>query len=666
MSFNKTSDKNFRISVIKELVTFFLCLLICIGCRISVFSGIRFFLFALLNVTIPGLAVFLLLRPKADHLIDVFLLSDIFGVAVVLLEYVLVMLLRIESFSVVVSLCLCALSVLCIFKNYERIDEYEYDRNTYWLILLYVFLSTICFFYLAYANVNPDIYGGTVYDKDFLFWIGNSISFMKGLPVQNFRLVGETYYYHYFSSVLMAEASFVTGIEVFTISYYFSYLIPCEMLAFASYSFSKGLLKKDLSVFVCVVLILLTDGLTSYLHDHLFYCPFGYDYAYALSMAGFIFLVRMAEEEEYNVQNVFVSCLILILTTGFKGPNGLIVLFAYGVIAFSLLLKKKWKQGFGFGFLWLFCFIATYFLFLTNIRQMSREANGLEFLGLLGSFDTNPFAIKILSKLISFGFPDNGLSRIVSLGLYVLLNNIGAMTSLIFAMISLIPLLKKKRDMTTLLALIGTSLWGILLTIITHQDGNSQMYFIMSALPFCALSGLYALEMLKPNKQTLYSALIILLILSLGDIVRFVRNCIYTNINDAYILRSGGVINEDRRYYFTDEEYELALWLKENTESNDYIALDIFEYDKMRKEVMLGVFSERFIWNDGQYSSESERSRRRKLVVDALKGDTNALQEIKKEKVKYLIQTLSQNPDDLIKGADIVYEKNGYRVYSLD
>jgi len=666
MNFNKTSDKNFRISVIKELVTFFLCLLICIGCRISVFSGIRFFLFALLNVTIPGLAVFLLLKTKVNSIADVFLYSDIFGIAIVLLEYLFVMMLKIPNFSAIVSLCLCGLSLFFIYRNRERLDGFVYDKNCGWLLLLYVLLSMICFFYLAYANVYPDAYGGTVYNKDFLFWIGNSISFMKGLPVQNFRLVGETYYYHYFSSVLMAEASFVTGIDVSVISYYFSYLIPCELMAFASYSFSKALLKKDLSIFVAVVLILLTDGLTSYLHDHLYYCPFGYDYAYTLSMVAFAFVVQMAEDERYRTQDVFVSCLLLVLTIGFKGPNGLVVLFTYGVVAFSLLLKKKWKHGFGLGFLWLFCFFATYFLFLTNIRQTSREANGLEFLGLLGSFDTNPFAIKILSKLIGFGFPDNGLSRIISLGLYVLLNNVGAMVSLAFAVISLFPLIKKKKDLTALLALIGTSLWGILLTIITHQDGNSQMYFIMSALPFCVLSGLYALEMLKPNRQMLISALIILLILSSGDILRFVRNCTFVNVNNAYNLRNGGETTEDRRYYFTDEEYELALWLKENTGSNDYIALDIFEYDKMRKEVMLGVFSERFIWNDGQYSSESERNRRRKLAVDALKGDEAALQEMKKEKVKYLIQTLSQNPDDVIEGLDIVYEKGGYRVYSLD
>ena len=666
MSYIKAFDKNLKIAAIKEFLIFFLCMLVCISCGISVFSGIRFFLFALLNVTIPGLAVFLLLKPKTNNIIDVFLYSDIFGITIVLLEYLLVMVLKIPSFSIVVSILICGFSLFYIYRNRERLNEFDYDKNCGWLFLLYTLLSLICYFYLAYASVYPDVYGGTVYNKDFLFWIGNSISFMKGLPVQNFRLVGETYYYHYFSSVLMAEASFVTGIDVSVISYYFSYLIPCEFLAFASYSFSKTLLKKDLSVFVAVVLILLTDGLTSYLHDHLYYCPFGYDYAYALSMAAFAFLVQMVQDKEFRGQDVFISCLFLVLTIGFKGPNGLVVLFAYGVIAFSFLLKKKWSQGFGLGFLWLFCFIATYFLFLTNIRQTYREANGLEFLGLLGAFDTNPFAIKILSRLISYGFPDNGLSRIISLGLYVLLNNVGAMVSLAFAIVSLIPLFKKKKDLTILLALIGTSLWGILLTIITHQDGNSQMYFIMSGLPFCALSGLYALELLGPNKQFLYSALIILLILSSADIIRFVKNCTFTNVNNAYNLHNGGETTEDRRYYFSDEEYELALWLKENTGSNDYIALDVFEYDKMRKEVMLGVFSERFIWNDGQYSSESERSRRRKLAADALKGDESALQEMKNEKVKYLIQTLSQNPDDLLKDAKIVYEKGGYRVYSLD
>ena len=533
-----------------------------------------------------------------------------------------------------------------------------------WVFLINFLLTVICFFYLSYSNVSPELYGGKVYDKDFLFWIGNSISFMKGLPVQNFRLVGEKFYYHYFSSVLMAQTSFITRIEIVDLSYFFSYIIPCWLLSLGSYSFLKSELKNKALIFIGLILILLTDGLTSYLHDHLYFCPFGFDYAYALSMISFSYISEMYNDRSYRWNELLMSCFLLILTIGFKGPNGVILLFAYGMFCFNLLLDRDWKKAFGLGALWLACFFFAYFVFLTDISNPEREANGLLFLGILGSFDTNPFAIKILNKLIDFGFPDNGLSRIISLVLYIFLNNMGAIFLLLIGIIFMIYLVINKKNDALLLPLIGTSLWGIMLTIITHQDGNSQMYFIMSALPFCVLSGLYAVDKYIRKQKIVVSFIIILSIISISDVFRFFNNCIYENISNSITLRSGGVIEEDRRYFFTKEEYRLALWLKENTEPDDYIALDSFEFDKKRKEVMMGVFSERFIWDDGQYSSEIERNRRRQLVNNAISGDVESLVELKTENVKYIIQTLSQNPKKMIESKQ-VFNSDNFVVYKI-
>ena len=158
---------------------------------------------------------------------------------------------------------------------------------------------------------------------------------------------------------------------------------------------------------------------------------------------------------------------------------------------------------------------------------------------------------------------------------------------------------------------------------------------------------------------------LVLLVLSFGDIRRVVDSCLHQNISNAIVLRNGGDVYADKRYFFTEDEYHMAMWLKENTEEKDYIALDLFEYDGMRKEEMLGVFSERFIWNDGQYATDSIREARRKMVQDAFKGDKEALEGLKEENVRYVIRTLSQNDSAALDGEEVVYDQGGYIVYKL-
>lgn len=650
---------------VKATVSLMLCLLICVLCRLNIVVGLKYFLFMTGVVIIPGMAILCLFKIDKKNIIEFSLYSCASALLLLLIEYLLAMLLKIKSAAFIISFLIFVASLYIIYKNRSLFKSLEYDRNWIWISVIEVLLITVCFFAIAYANVTPDIYGGTVYDKDFLFWIGNSLSFAKGLPVQNFRLVGEKFFYHYFSSVLITQSSFVSGIDIITLSFYFSYILPCIMLTEASYFFLKRLLKSDLYVFMGIFLILMCDGLTSYLPDNLYFCPFGYDYAYAFSMIAFAELADMYQNNNYSFKNVIISCLLIAMTTGFKGPNGLIVLMAFGIVTFDLLLKRQLKKGVILGSAWLSSFVLTYFLFITDIFAKGERTNGLIFTGLLGSFDSNTFAIKILTKLISFGFPDNGLTRILSLALYIFLNNNGAMLLLTVGFIICLYLFIRKNCDVLLLSLLAVSLWGIVLTITTHQDGNSQMYFIMSAFPFCTLTGLYALEQIDLKKACRIIVIALIIAVSISDIISFVNRSVYYNVTKAFFLQQGGQLEGDRRYYFSAEEYKLALWLKENTDEYDYIALDVLAYDGMRKEVMLGVFSDRFIWDDGQYSDEKERERRRSLSLAAAKGDKKAFDALKDESVDYLIQTLSQNPERL-ESYDIVYDSDGFVVYKIN
>ena len=646
-----------------QLILLLSCAFICVFARAPVLNGILFFLYQLFGIFIPGLACSVLLRKKTDLFEDDILYGYAFGVMIVLIEYIVYMCLLHFLPAIVLTALVAVLSLVFLYFRRDAIRAASLMDQIVCRIMM-IMMFVICFFAITYHYVPVERYGSSIFNKDFLFWVGNSISFVKGFPAQSFRLAGQTFYYYYFSNILMASASMNTGISVLDLSYDLSYLIPCILMVYACRDFLGSLLKNRILIYAGMIFIFFVHGTTVYLPDHIYYCPFGFDYGYAFAMIAAACLVRMYRKDGFNVLNVVISCLFIIADTGFKGPVALIALMAFGIVAFSSLIQKKWVRGLVCGFLWLISFISIYLLVVSGISFAVERTNGIEFLGPLGAFDRNRWAIGILSELIGKGMADNGITRIIALFLYVFRSNKAAMALLIAAGIGLIVLwIMKKKDQTVLLSLICTALWGILLTVITHQDGNSQMYFIMAAFPFAVLSGLYAVEESGFGKVFEIVMIVLIFVISVGDIRHFVCDSVNGQIKDALLLQKGEETDGDDRYRFTTSEVKLAEWLKENTGEHDLIVMDRFEYDEMRKEEMLGVFSERYIWNDGLYCDEKEMLRRRQITDRAFRDDKAAFDELRSEGVNYMIQTLSQ--DQTVLHLEIIYEADGFRVYAL-
>ena len=344
------------------------------------------------------------------------------------------------------------------------------------------------------------------------------------------------------------------------------------------------------------------------------------------------------------------------------------VLICYGVMAFSLLIRKKWKEGLVSGFCWLFSFLLVYIFFISGMFSDIEQANGLIFLGPLRAFDYNFWAIEILDDLLSHGFPDGGISRLYALFLYVFRSNRAAMALLILCTVYFAYRIIRKKEVSVIhLCLIVLCLWGILLTINTYQDGNSQMYFIMSVFPFGILAGLSCLNKVTDRKNLAVAVILVLLaLISYGDVRRCLDERIKPEYENAIAVHRGETAENSGRYFITKNDYALSMWLKHNTAEDDYIAVDAFEYDGIRKEEIFGVFSERYIWNDGQYADETIKAQRRGLVEDLYKGKREVLDELKKENVAYLIQTLSVHPEVLPYGLEIVFGNEDYLVYRLN
>ena len=657
--------RNSHICLLQLFILLF-CLLTAVVCELSLFDGIIYTLYQFLGIFIPGLALVELFGiKKCDGNAEI-LWAYSLGILVVLFEYLILMGLKIAKLSGLISLIL---AILSCFYLYKRKDEKQLLNDDFYLLLFLVLMIVLfAFFSISLPNPVTNVKHDLYLNKDFLFWVGNNISFTKGLPVQDFRLVGVSFYYHHFSNALIAQCSLISGIDVLELSYYFSYIIPCIMMVFAAYELLSTLLKNEALLYLGMILILFTEGSTVFLANHLYFCPFGFDYAYALSMLGISVLCKASNDDAYGLKKVLITCVLIGLTTGFKGPVSLVSLIGFGFVCLDLLLKKRWKEGLVYGVLWLFSFLSIYLIFISDLSGQTIEENGLEFLGVLRAFDQNYWANDILNDLISKGFPNNGLSRILALGLYVLNSDNGAMSLLIVSLVwQLCVLIRKKRVMFISLLLCIISVWGILLTINTYQNGNSQMYFIMSGFPYAILAGLMAIEAIGQDKRSfLYIGLLLVCLVSFRDIRRFFFERVKPVVEDGIAAYRGDYKQGISRNLFTVDDYRLCLWLRDNTNEEDYIAIDTFEYDEIKKEENFGVFSKRFIWNDGQYADHVETERRRKMVNDLFDGDPNALERLKDEGVSYLVQTLSQSLDLQLTGLHQVYSDDNYKVYKVE
>lgn len=626
-------------------------------------SGIFYFLFQLFFVFVPGLAIWLLVNKDEASLPSLIGFSYFYGTAVLLLEYLICVFVH---QPLLISVLVSLLGFYGIYRKREKLEVIHADGFSYFPLLVLSLMLLVCFFGVTLANPVPSDGNAVAFNKDFLFWVGSSIAFTKDFPVQDFRLAGFPFYYHYFSNIVVAQSSLILHQEVSELSFLYSYIFPCILLSYGSFVLFKRVLKRKFFVALGVLLSLFTEGSVSFLASHLYFCAFGFDYAYGLSMLGIAYLYDMYQKDRYGFCDLFITFVLLLCSTVYKGPVCLVVLIAYGIVAFDLLLRKRFKTGFLFGLVWLAAFAGSYALFLVDITGQLETTNDLMFLGPLGAFNNNAWAIEILNELLEKGMADNGVTRILALILYIFRNNKVSMVLLLIASLYFLwKLFREKKADVFLLSLLCIGFFGILLTINTYQDGNSQMYFIMSMFPYGILAGLYAINSLQiKNEILIYCILACLVFVSYEDVHRFISERAIDTAKESIALSKGGSSRGYKRYTFTYEEYEMALWIKENTPEDALITLDYFEYDGKRKEEMLGVFSCRYVWNDGQYADATETSRRRKIVERLFEGDKSALEELQKEKVSYVIETTSINPARL-EGLEQVYASENYIIYKV-
>ena len=400
-------DREKKYKIILQVMIAGISLLTCLVHQLSVGIGVLFFLFQFFCVYMQGLLLLEGLRINLPDEISKTAYRYGIGLTMLVPEYYLFQLLRIGKFSWVLPLAIGIGGCIYLYLRDKKAVIYEGDKKTrstldenkafgWTLCLLCLFLIYVVeFLTVSLVNTLPNENGGNGYYVDWLFWIGNAISSLKGIPVQDFRLAGTDFRYYYFSSIVVAQISQMTGIDVTVVGFYFSFIIVAVIMTLAAYILFHRFTEKKILLTLCMLLMFFTGDKGITCEWHYYFCPFGYDYGMAMGILT-IFYLFSKRSEKWGGKEIGFSSVLIVATTGYKGPIAVIILVGFGMEGLWLLTHKKFKTAFMAGTAWLGSFVATYYVF---IASSSRELTQTYY-GIKEAFEKNIYGMEIYSNLL--------------------------------------------------------------------------------------------------------------------------------------------------------------------------------------------------------------------------------------------------------------------------
>ena len=632
----------------------------------SIGDSIKLFFYQFFAWFLVGCAIASVLINQIKSLTELVALSYALGGIASLLTYFVCMLLQKPQFIVWVVIIESLIAFIYIAINWRTLFCYsiETDGVIPCLIVL-IFFYILATLVVSLVNILPTENEIVGYYVDWPFWVGNNIAFIKEFPNQNFRLVGTPFKYHYFSSILMAEISLCSAVDIVSLSFSYSFIFSGLLLVFSSYFFCSRLLNGWYAI-ISLIAMLFTDGQYVTFSWHTLICPFGFDYGYAYSMMAMASLVEIVRRDRW--QEYFIpSVVFLAMTTGCKGPNGMVILTGFGIVAIWYLIKKDFMKGFLGGFAWFGAFLLVFLGFIYSPGTLTTDTgSGLKFVCF------NPLAHGIYEALEELGFRYPLITAIFADFLFVFKSNIFASCLLTLVLITVIKDLFCRRVDLVVLSLLVSSVAGSILLLFTRQIGGSEMYFYMATFPASILAGIYIIEniSLKCVRKALLISIIPLLVYSSVNWY-FIKRTVPIAINGFHQIDGSIDFASDLYSCYADaSDYDAFIWLRDHTAYDDVVATDSFlEAHGLSNNLLAGVFSERYIWNEIKYAEPKEESLRRNEIVNLLGITPNAaVNQLAEEGVEYLLHSNVNGSALHLDGLDrltVVFENSHYTIYHI-
>lgn len=237
--------------------------------------------------------------------------------------------------------------ILLTFLSVKNLKQLKPDINITKLLdqaLPYLFLIAITMVasYVALKSSVPD--ENTAIHIDYTYHMGNVNILSRGGNLEDTRVMGMTFKYHYFMDLFYAVLQLVFPAKTWNCVLRYPILLIAPLVAPSIYSFAKSAVKKPFFCFLLSVIILLFPSIcpriTSF--SALIISNFnnvGFAVPMVISVAQlFIF---SAQKEKYKYSDLVLIFLLILVLTGTKGPFALILTGTMFIFMLFCLLSKR-------------------------------------------------------------------------------------------------------------------------------------------------------------------------------------------------------------------------------------------------------------------------------------------------------------------------------------
>lgn len=656
---------------------------------ISLIQGVRFFLYQIFGMWLPGIALTVLLRlPYTDSLEKI---SWGYGLGFIIniLEYFLLAAFQGLFLIIPLQILLGIASVIILVYNYKgtlrsrecnvQILKCKTDIHSWIALSVFLILVFIIRFFTYYGfNLLPiSTQDVTFSTQDLLFYIGNAISAKKGFPIQEFRFAGEPFKYHYFGSIHLAVASLSTGIDALKLEFCLAW-IPSLFLVVTSFwclmrqmsiSFKKTIIGMCILLFTAGIELLVY---VAYQHK-MYQSPFGWDIGLTFGILTLIFVYMQYHNKKLHWGLCIATLLSFFVCTGSKAPIAVVILFVLGYICASWLLTAgKRSMAFIYGLLLVITFVAVFWGFVSEgMNTLTTNTTGLK-------FDLTGHLYECGLGKIYFDWVAQGLPGVIGKILIFAMFFFGCNMVANFLFVVFTPIFLKKGWRNILSfegALVAGGCFGLLLTLVTKQSGNSQMYFAMTSFPLIVIVSMkmwndYDISNKSRMGNIFYGSFGIMLLLSFISFIQILWPSYLTGYNK---LTGKSNLSQESNS-LTYEEMQAYGWLKNNTHENAICVTNVILEDEQYQSFIVGVCTERQMYMEGwRYAAgtlgEDTVLERRNIVHAFFNCNQTAKEELVKAGVDYVIWT--QRYGTFLEEyesfyGNMVYENNAVKVYLLE
>lgn len=652
---------------------FIFSILLSVVNQISRKDSLWFILFQVIMVIVPGVALTLLLGLKNISKIEFCGISYALGYAYDIVFYYLFIATGLKSFIIPVGIIIFLLSIFIICRYKKNYLSLNFDKKGMIICFTFIFLLLVMqFFLFGCYNILPMRINGNTYYSDLLYWIGDAIELSRQYPPLDFRQYGQTYAYHYFSSMQLAVGHLFTGVSVAKFALCFSFIQPIFLLVFSTYILLKQCIKRYSVIIMAMIAFFFTCGnegetLITFI-SHTYKAPFGSDISMAFQMIALFFLIQQTRQEKLCISYCAGGIFSLAICLGSKGPYGSILLVGIGVFCIYQLFKKNYKVAFTWGILALITFFTLYKAVLSAPPGHHYNAIGrMSFKWFQGIIDYD-VSLQLYGSFASSVRLPEFITEILYIPYYCIISGYAVFLPFLLGLILKFARWKSIEKID--ISLISMIFVGIALFVSIKTYGRSQIYFMLAVWPAALVMGYKQLDCLldlkRVQKKRSYKTGI------LAAYGSFLVLGLYTLLNNDFYfmepLKRGAeiffhpsVVQTDYNTwnYISNRTFAGYEWIRDNTEKDALLVSDTALGHTDTKPVMsyvVGDFCERRVWQTDL-----------ELIRNLMNNDKYALKKVKDLEVDYIIQTKWISPDFSLSRSDgkIIYENEEIIVYKI-